>query len=227
LQRPQAWTLIESDGALLNEGFREIARWAMHHGWTVTYPGRAMLVHGPDGAWRLEGLVANLAVAPEALPLDAIDAVLCGGLLPQVSRDWLERLVDTLRTPFLACLMDDGRDAWMPRHAADGLVANGLRRARGYDAGFGPALGTRAAPVAAALLRDSGFQVTLAASDWRIPRTALHMARVLIQDTAAAARIALPRHSHAIDAWEAARLRQSLAARLGVRIGHRDMLALP
>ena len=46
-------------------------------GWGVTTPGKkTLLVHSPQGAWRVEGLIADLREAPDNLPLEQFDAVL-------------------------------------------------------------------------------------------------------------------------------------------------------
>src|SRR5206468_401196 len=101
---------------------------AARRGFTVTWPGRAMLVHTPAGTWRIEGFTVDLAAAPDGLPLDRVDTMVCDALLARVSRAWLERLLNSLRIPVLACLIEDGRSEWLPRHAADRMIAAGLRR---------------------------------------------------------------------------------------------------
>src|SRR5512137_1799403 len=72
--RAQAWTLVDADVELIERAFDTIADRAA--GWGVTFPGkRTLLVHSPKGAWRVEGLVADLREAPDNLPLHAVDAV--------------------------------------------------------------------------------------------------------------------------------------------------------
>lgn len=225
--RAQVWTLVDSDRTLLDEAFAYTAEWAERLGWTVSFPGRAMVVHTPRGAWRMEALIADLADGPEFLPLARCDAVVCSALLDLVSRPWLEDLCAMLRTPFLGCLNVDGRDVFLPRHSADRLVTAGFRRDQSRDKGFGPALGRHAPSVAASLLRAHGFHITTAASDWRIPRLSLRMTMALVEGHASAASASLPSRSGAIDAWEDARIAQARRAKLAILIGHRDILALP
>jgi hypothetical protein len=73
--RAQAWTLVDADEALITRAFETIADRAEAVGWRVTWPGRrTLLVHSPAGAWRVEGLLADLGEAPENLPLAQADA---------------------------------------------------------------------------------------------------------------------------------------------------------
>jgi SAM-dependent methyltransferase len=225
--RAQAWTLVDADEDLLGEAFGSIADWGESQGWTVTWPGRALLLHTPTGAWRVEGLVTDLRDTPAGLPLLQADAVVCSALLDLVSGAWLARLASGLRSPFLACLSIDGRDAWLPRDRADALVMAGFRRHQSRDKGFGSALGVRAPLTASRILAAQGFEVTSAPSDWWVPRSATEMLAQLTQQTVQAARAAKPAYGAAIDAWETRRLRQATMRRLAIQIGHRDVLAIP
>jgi hypothetical protein len=225
--RAQVWTLADADEDLLLRAYDDIARWARGQGWAATQGHRALLVHTPRGALRVEALRVDLAAAPAALPLDAVDAVVCSALLDLVSAPWLEALVAALCTPLLACLSVDGRDAFLPGHPLDPCVRAGFRRDQGRDKGFGPALGAHAPAALHAALAAHGFRVASAPSDWRIPATALAMLRELVPGYAEAAARARPAHRRAIGAWRKARMHQAVAGRLAIRIGHRDSLALP
>lgn len=225
--RAQSWLLADEDEALLATAFERTAEWAVQRGWTITWPGNAMLVHTPKGAWRIEGFAADLAAAPADLPLQAMDAVLCSALLNRVSRAWLHRVADALRVPLLACLVGDGRCDWLPRHPSDRLIRAGAQRQHARGSGFGPPLGAGASSAATRTFHARGFAVHAASSDWRVSRRELTMTQTLVQVAADAARRALPARSQTIADWEVVRLRQTLAARLAVRIGHRDILAVP
>ncbi len=179
-------------------------------------PRRTTTVRRPLGP-RLRGDDAASAIT---LPADAI---VCSALLDLVSAAWLNRLRDTLKIPLLACLTVDGRDTWRPHHPLDVLVHTAFQRDMLRDKGLGRALGTTAWRA----LNARGGIAASAPSGWRIPRTALHMQRALIDGTAAAARRASPAHAAAITAWQEARLRQALRGGLAITIGHRDILLLP
>jgi SAM-dependent methyltransferase len=155
------------------------------------------------------------------------DAILCSALLDLVSAAWLARLFDKLHVPFLACLTADGRDAWRPSHPNDALVRSAFRRDQWRDKGFGPALGMAAPSIALKALTACEFATASAPTDWRVPRAALRMQRALIDCAADAARNARPALHRVIADWQEARLRAAMQARLAIRIGHRDILALP
>jgi hypothetical protein len=220
LGRAQAWTLVDADDALIAGAYARTADWAARHGWPVSYPGRAMLVHGPHGAWRLEGLIADLADAPDNLPLARHDAVVNTALCDLVSAGWLARMAATLRVPFYAALNVDGRDAWLPAHPLDRRVAAAFRRDQARDKGFGRALGPRAPAAMARIFRARGFGVALAPSDWRIGRSSPVMAAQLMMGHANVA-------GAAAEPWRRARSAQVSRGQLAVRIGHTDVLALP
>jgi len=227
IERAQTWTLADRNEALLGEAFTSIAAWGDARGCTVTWPRRALVLHTPGGAWRVEGLLVDLAQAPARLPLADVSAVVCSALLDLVSAAWLDRLAAALRSPFLACLTVDGRDAWLPPHPTDRMVRTGFRRDQARDKGFGPALGPRAVTQALRTFSAHGFEVTSAASDWRVPRTAARMLTEFLLSTAEAAGVGAPRHAASIKEWQARRFRQIAVGRLAVRIGHKDILALP
>jgi SAM-dependent methyltransferase len=225
--RGQDWILIDADAGLLDESFGRTAAWARRQGFAATSPDDTLRVSTPHGLWRMQAVQRDLmSAATSGQPFEA-DAVLCSALLDLVSSAWLGRLFDTLRVPFFASLTVDGRDAWQPHHPNDALMRAAFRRDQRRDKGFGPALGTAAPAVALNALAARGFATSSAPTDWHVPRSALRMQRALIQGIADVARSARPSRDAAIADWQEARLRQALRARLAIRIGHRDILAMP
>ena len=97
LNRPQAWTLVDADVTLIEFAFDTIADRAVSVGFEVSAPNkRTLLVHTPSGAWRVDGLVRDLADAPDGLPLDRADAVVCTALCDLVLRSWVTRMAEEL-----------------------------------------------------------------------------------------------------------------------------------
>ncbi|MBP0492742.1 class I SAM-dependent methyltransferase [Roseomonas indoligenes] len=229
LNRPQAWTLVDADVTLIEFAFDTIAMRAVEVGFEVSAPNkRTLLVHTPSGAWRVDGLVRDLADAPDGLPLGKADGVVCSALLDLVSRRWAERVAEGLRLPFYAALNVAGDARFLPPHPSDGAVARGFRRDQRREKGFeGPALGSEAARVAAAAFRAQGFGVTTAPSPWRIGPADTRMLNALAKGHAEAALRWTPRGAGTIRAWSAMRAAQARRGALRAVVGHTDLLALP
>ncbi len=229
--RAQAWVLVDADAELLERAFETVAERAEAVGWTATFPQRrVLLVHSPRGAWRVEGLVADLAEAPANLPLDRVDAVAMSALTDLVSADWVERMAAACaprRLPFYSALNVTGRAVFAPPHPADALVARGFRRDQGRDKGFGPALGPAAPGAIAAAFGARGYQVLQGRSDWVVDRRSRVFAAALAEGHAAAALAWERRDAARIEAWAEARARHAAGGRLAVRVGHADLLCLP
>jgi len=238
--RAQAWTLVDHDKEMAEAAFDTIADRAEQVGLKVTLPNRrTLLVHAPGGAWRVEALIADLAEAPDNLPLARVDAVLCSALCDLVSAAWIDRMAAALRVPFYAALCVDGRERFSPPHPLDARVLAAFRRDQGRDKGFGGvALGPKAPAIIAESFGGRGFRVSSAASDWvvrqRGPAALPHLRRnsylfitELVLGHALAAGRQDPRGSTRFGAWTDARIDQVADRRLTARIGHRDLLAVP
>ena len=235
--RAQAWTLVDADAALIDRAFATIADRAEDAGWAATWPGRkTLLVHAPRGAWRVEGLIADLREAPGNLPLHQVDAVVNTALCDLVSRAWIARMAAACaarRLPFYAALNVTGRESFLPRHKADALVARGFARDQARDKGFsGVALGAKAPEAIAAAFEAHGYTVLRAASDWVLRRRPLDaattaFAQALTTGMAGAAVARDRRHRRALRDWAHARADQAASGRLALRIGHADLLCLP
>ncbi len=227
--RAQAWTLVDQNREMTEAAFDTIADRAEQVGLKVTFPSRrTLLVHAPGGAWRVEALIADLADAPRNLPLHNMDAVVCSALCDLVSRGWLEGMAAALRLPFYATLNVDGRDRFLPPLPGDALVAQAFRRDQGRDKGFGgPALGPKAVAEMTRAFTERGFSVQAAASDWVLRGHGTGLLSELVFGHAEAALAQDRRHGARIRTWRERRLQQSAMGRLGARIGHKDVLALP
>jgi SAM-dependent methyltransferase len=230
LNRSQRWTLVDADAELLSRAFATIEERAILAGWTTTWPRRdTLLVHTPQGVWRVEARTADLAAGPEALPLESVDAVASTALCDLVSHRWVKRMAGTLRVPFYAALNVDGRERFFPPHPADRLVARGFARDQWRDKGFGGrALGPLAPRTMAQAFRAAGFRVGTAPSPWLVGANTPVMADTLAEGHGHAALATLPRGmAPRIRQWMEVRRAQAMRARLGVRIGHTDLLAVP
>ncbi len=232
IRKPQGWVLADADADLMARAFDEMQEAAWAVGWAATWPGKkALLVHAPTGAWRIEGVLVNLALAPHGLPLDKVQAVTCSALCDLVSEEWLHRLAAALaahRLPFYAALNVTGRERFTPPHPADALVARGFARDQRRDKGFGGmALGAAAPAAIDRAFAAHGYAVHRAPSPWVIHRRDGAMAGELARGHAQAALAQEKRGWRKVLAWEEARLHQAEAGRLSAHVGHEDVLCLP
>ena len=223
--RDQAWLLVDADAGLLARAQVMTAEWGKRLGFEVQVRD-GLTLRTPTGVWRIGVRIANIADIG-TIGADAADGVVCSALLDLVSTRWIEGLVAEMRGPLLACMNVDGRDAFRPGHAGDAAVRVGFRRDQARDKGFGPSVGPRAEAAVRRAFAARGYAVTAMASEWRVPGAAVAMARALVRGHAAAASRWMPAARGTIAVWEHARLRQAVAGRLALRIGHRDLLALP
>ncbi len=232
IRKPQSWTLADADAGLMSRAFDEMQEAAWAVGWAATWPGKkALLVHAPAGAWRIEGVLVDLRRAPEGLPLDKVQAVTCSALCDLVSEDWLHRLAASLarhRLPFYAALNVTGRERFTPPHPADALVARGFGRDQRRDKGFGGmALGDAAPAAIARAFAAQGYAIHRAPSPWVIHRRDGEMAGALAEGHADAALRWERRAWRKILDWRDTRRAQADAGRLSAHVGHEDVLCLP
>jgi hypothetical protein len=188
--------------------------------------GAALRIRGPDGTWNVAARTLTDPGHPALPELGDADAVVCSALFDLVSGRWLGEFVRQAGgRPVYAGLTIDGRDRWLPAHAADAVVRRAFARHLRGDKGAGPALGAGAPNAALRALHAAGYQTRSAAADWRVPPHASGMLCALIDGRAAAAAEADPARTRQIAAWASERLHQVTAGRLAIRIGHRDILA--
>jgi hypothetical protein len=221
LPSPQRWLLIDRDPALL-----ERAR-------PVPTGG-----HADPVAPIVEIRCADLSELPGAC-FEGADLVTASAWFDLVSRPWIECLAGQLkrcRAAGLFALTVDGRrwfegpegqaiDEADDRYAA-GLFNRHQRRAKG----MGGALGPDAAELLPALLRAAGLEVRVERSDWRLGAGApgtVELGVALLEDWARAAAEVAGAEASRIGRWRADRVRALTQGRLGLGVGHVDVLALP
>lgn len=232
VERPHSWVLADADAELMSRAYDTMMDAAENMGWKATWPQKkALLVHSPHGAWRVEGILANISEGLDRLPWEGVDAVTCSALCDLVSERWLTRLAAILarrKLPFYATLNVSGRERFTPPLPGDALVARGFLRDQRRDKGFsGMALGPDAPAAIARIFAAQGYQVLRAPSPWIVPRQARDMAHELAMGHAEAALRHERREAWRIRAWAELRGEQADAGQLAVRVEHQDVLCLP
>lgn len=178
--------------------------------WVLADNDPALVDGVPDA--RLVDLSAGLEA------FDAIDGATCSAFLDLVSKTWLERFVKWLAgRPLLAALSVDGRVRFTPDDAEDGAVLTAFAADQRRDKGFGPALGPEAPKLLESLLRDDGYRLATARSDWVLDGRDKPVLAAMIEGFAAVAPGA--------QGWIERRCRQAETGRLRLVVGHVDVVA--
>lgn len=171
----------------------------------------------------VETVAADL-VKLDGLPLGGARLVTASALFDLVSQDWLERLAAVLArqgTALYAALSYDGRMAFTPGHALDDAVLAAFNRHQRTGKGFGPALGPDAGIRLGDVMHSHGYEVRVAASDWKLGEASAALAKHLL-DGVATATVEAGLEPVQARHWRAARMKPT-----GVTVGHVDVLALP
>ena len=213
----QAWVVVDHDPDHLR---------ALGHAAVPVSVRRLRVVPGDLGH---EGLAA----IPHA------DLVTASALLDLVSEDWLRQVVDACanagRGAYFA-LSYDGEIRWSGGGAPggreqddpdDGLVRDTVNAHQTGDKGLGPALGPAAGAVAERLFRSARYTTRLLPSAWRLGAADAPIVRRLIAGWEAAAVTLRPTDAGRIHAWAERRRATVAGGRFTLRVGHRDLLALP
>lgn len=198
--------------------------------WIALDRDRALLDHLPA---RDEGPGWSADVEPRLGELEAFDwppveVATASALLDLVSEDWLKDLISQHSgIAFYFALSIDGRIELTPSHPADKAVLSAFDADLRRDKGLGPALGGKATAVAERLLRDAGYRVARASSDWKLGVEDSGLAAAWLRGVTEAPIVKKEIEKSAITDWFKARLEALSSGDLRLRIGHQDLLALP
>lgn len=198
--------------------------------WTCVDRDRALLDRLPP---RTGGPSWSAEVAPHLADLEAFDwpageLVTGSALLDLVSEAWFEKLVrHHPGAAFHFALSVDGKLELTPTHPTDGPVIKAFIRDLQRPKGLGPALGGRAPERAEALLVAAGYHVATAVSDWNLLEEEAALGEAWLRGVAAADEVRAQVEERELSDWLESRLEALSQGRLRLRIGHRDLLALP
>lgn len=203
------WTLLDHDDLLLNDLHKEMEAW------------------NPKLKYQtVQHDLQDIGGLP-----DAIDGVTTQALLDLVSYSWLTQFADWLadhRLPLLAAISVDGRMSWSVPDEADDCVQAAFKTHQTWDRGFGPSPGVGAVDALCERLTARGYQTTQVDADWIIPEHAAQMMTFMIDGIATAALEACRTVGATpadVQGWQ--RRRREQVGRIGLCVGHTDMLALP
>ena len=225
LPGPQQWLLLDHDQTLLERAVERSRQWCDEDGAPV----------------QLEARCCDLRALTSA-QIEGADLVTTSALIDLVGADWLPKLAHACRhaqAALLVVLSVDGEWRLMASGSSaddpeidvdDALVRAAFNDHQRRDKGVGGALGPDAVTTFAAVLRDSGFDVHLAASPWRLQLdepVQRALASALIDGWRDAAMAQCPQAASRIADWHMRRLARVRGGGGVLEVGHVDLLALP
>lgn len=213
LGRPQHWTLVDHDAALLDAAEVAIAAWRQQ--------AQPVVI---EYECRRTDLVTEL----DALDFAKFDLVTTTALLDLVSEVWLHEVVDKCRearTAVLFALSYDGQMQFHPVHRHDRKILELFNRHQHHDKCFGPALGPQAPMRSRAALTTAGFRIETNLTPWAIEDRRLQTE--LIDGIARAAREAGSASSDDIAVWRQQRLAYISTGHSRLVVGHEDIAGRP
>jgi hypothetical protein len=224
----QIWHMRDPNPANVAAAPATLAGWAARAGHEVHDIASGLAIHG--GGFSAYVTVAHGDLTADPLPVDGADVVTAAALIDRVREAWLRRLIDACaaqRAAVFLPLAFDGRITWWPADDLDAQVRAGINRDFGDDGRGHSPLGPLAAERAAALLRQAGYDVETAASDWQLDETEAELQQHLHAAWASAASAAQPDHAGEVSAWLGRRMDLLAAGTSSLRVGHTDVLGLP
>ncbi len=226
----QEWLVVDHDADLLRRWPERLS--TEERAADAVDFDRPLAFSGPGFQASIVLQQVDLAQQLYTLPWHAAHLVTASALLDLVSLAWLQQLVahaTAARVALLFTLSVDGRHQWVPRDPQDGTVAELFQAHQRRDKGFGAALGAEAAATCRGALRDAGYRVFTARSDWWLDGRELPEAAALqcalAEGMATAAGEQSPASRATLQAWRDRR--QAAANTCSLRVGHVDVLALP
>lgn len=196
--------------------------------WSLIDADRTLLPLARGRLRRGDPRSLDLARPRRALGLDRYDGVTASALCDLVSAAWLDKAIaEAARNglPLLFALTVDGRVAFSPGDPSDAIVMHCFRRDQTRDKGFGPALGPRAPRGLARVLRQYGYGVRWARSDWRLGPGDTAMLCALVAGFADVGLRDGAVSPSEIKAWRRRREAQVAGRQLSLVVGHVDLFA--
>ncbi|RFF27503.1 MULTISPECIES: class I SAM-dependent methyltransferase [unclassified Wenzhouxiangella] len=221
LDAQQDWLLIDHDAALLARA---------REGFAAGSSGKPAI--------RAQTRCLDLAGLPREV-FDDADLVTAAALFDLVSANWIDSLVEWIAHSGAAALFaltvdgrrhfvdEDGR--WIDDER-DRRMETLFNRHQQRGKGLGEALGPKAASVLPAALEKAGLAVRIDESDWRLGAAdgrTLALGSALLDDWMRAVVAQSPEDAACVESWYRTRRNELENGRIGLVVGHVDVLALP
>lgn len=201
LDTSQDWRLLDRDPRILEATAADVGTWA-------------------------RPVVADVEDLPGLLEAEPADVVTCQALLDVLTAREADSLLSSAaasRAAVLLALTVTGEVGLAPAHPDDDLVAQAFDDHQHRHGRLGPDAGT----YTSTRLRACGYQVTTAATPWRLGPAQAELTRAWLRGRAEAATEQAPHLTETIRHWHADRDGAAAGGRLQAVVGHVDVLGLP
>jgi SAM-dependent methyltransferase len=205
---PQHWTLLDHDADLLAQVRLPATPYPVEWGTVCT----------------------DLAQWRKSAENVRFDLVTASALIDLVSETWLQSLAAgcaELGAAVHIALSYDGSVQWSEDDPLDAEILATVNAHQERDKGLGSALGPHATERLAHFLEARGYRVWTTASPWRLGGESAPLAEHLIAGWVQAASEQNPSGADLYRDWGTRRLADLVSGRTTIRVGHRDLLALP
>jgi hypothetical protein len=192
----------------------------------VDHDPRLLAVAPATGEGWARVVVAGVADLPALLADEPAHVVTCQALLDILTAEEADAVIAPAVASGAALLLSlnvTGEVEISPPHPDDALVADAFDAHQRRAGRLGPDAGDHAARV----LRDNGYDVTMAATSWHLGAAESALTRVWLEGRASAAAEQRPDQAGRIGLWLENRDRLADNGELTAVVGHVDVLALP
>lgn len=209
------WVLLDQDSALLARAARALSETGHHSARDLVIETVSQRLSGSD--------------FQDQIP-ESVELITASALIDLVSADWLgalARVAADRQCALLIVLSYSGEVSLAPVHPDDGTVLAAVNQHQHRDKGEGAALGPEATDCLCERLQALGYAVETDDSPWHLDHRDCDLQAALIKGWSEAAVEQAPALIAVVRAWRHERLAQARAGQLTIRVGHRDLLALP
>lgn len=192
----------------------------------VDHDPRLLAVAPATGEGWARVVVAGVADLPALLADDPAHVVTCQALLDILTAEEADAVIVPAVASGAALLLSlnvTGEVEISPPHPDDALVADAFDAHQRRAGRLGPDAGDYAARV----LRDHGYNITMAATSWHLDAAESALTRVWLEGRASAAAEQRPDQAGRIGRWLENRDWLAQQGELTAVVGHVDVLALP
>jgi hypothetical protein len=229
LPSTQRWTAVDRDDRLLSEVPALVAAHGRSLGHHAEEREDGCRIVGDGFDCHVSTRQMDLGELDDASIFEGRQLVTSSALLDLVSESWLRQLAAHGRAAqavLLLSLIYNGMSVSSPTVEDDELIRELLNRHQRRNKGLGGrAAGPDAADVAERVLKDAGYVVRRAASNWTLDPTARAFQRELMREWVEAALEVSPHMASRIERWHERRLAHLEGGRSWIVVGHDDLAA--